>query len=154
MKLMELLKMVNEDTAVRITLDGTYILAHCDVHTATEEYGDYTVNNMFATTIWDINPAGSPKPCISIDTSSPFHVEIWRTPDGDDWAKVNVDNQTGMIIDIQASGWDWAGELPRTEAMKMCAEDGGYTEFDPSDTYDSYEEWNDCVSGGYQYDYL
>ena len=75
-----------------------------------------------------------------------MRVEIWRTPDYEDWAKVNIDKETGHVTDIQASDWDWCGDMSREDAMRMCAEYGGYTVLDPDDIYDSYEEWDECVS--------
>lgn len=156
MKLEELLRIMDENTAVRITVDGTYVVAHYDGRDSIDdEYSDYTVNKVFTTTIGHYDYLTQTReeiPYISIDVSSPFYVEVWRTEDYEDWAKVNVDRETGHITDIQCD-WDWSGDLTREEAEAFLAEDG-FAFRDPDDVFESYEEWNDYVSAGGVYEYV
>ena len=79
MKLLELLALADESSALRITLDGEYVVAHYDGHDSIdEEYNDCEVNSMFPTTISAYDALGREyqKPYISIDIASKEYVEI------------------------------------------------------------------------------
>lgn len=146
MKLEELLEMMGECSNIRVTVDGDYVVAHCKDHIG-DSYDGYDVVSLFPTTVGGV-------PYISIDVTPPYYVEIWHTPDYEDFAKVNVNKKTGRVEDIQTGGWDFCGDMTREEAERMCAEDG-YTVFEPSeDIYPSYEAWDDEVSCGGVYEYL
>ena len=158
MKLLELLALADENSALRITLDGEYVVAHYDGHDSIdEEYNDCEVNSMFPTTISAYDALGREyqKPYISIDIASKEYVEIWHTEDGDDWAQVTVDKATGIVTDIQTGDHgDWSGEMAYEDAVAWLKEDG-YTDFDPMyDRYNSWIEYDDNVTVGGSYEYV
>lgn len=148
MKLGELMGMISEGTNLRITVDGGYVVAYYDGRNNIDEmYNEYEVNQFFATTIGG-------EPYISVDTNSRYRIEIWHNYETDDWAQLSIDKNTGNVETVITGYWDCPDTLTYAEAIEYIAE-YGYTEHDtPYDSYESWEEYNECVSADSPYDYL
>ena len=156
MKLEDILNMIDENTAVRVTVDGTFIVGHYDGRESIDsKYYDYEVNKMFATTVTAYDALGRAyeKPYISIDTEADCFIEIWHNEDGDDWAQLTISKATGDVLAVMTGGWD-ADEMTYEAALELIKSEG-FTDFDPLwDRYDSWEEYNDTVTVGGAYGYV
>lgn len=148
MKLGELLEMMSEGTNVRVTVDGGYVVAYYDGRNSIDEnYNDYEVESFFPTIIGGV-------PYISVDTRSKYRIEIWHNEEMDDWVQLTINKYDGTVDTIISGYWDCPDKMRYREAFEYIHE-LGYTEHDTAyDRYESWEEYNDCVSMVSPYDYI
>ena len=148
MKLVELFEYLGESTNIRVTVDGGYVVAYYDGRNSIDEdYNDYEVESFFPTIIGG-------EPYISVDINSKFRIEIWHNESTEDWAQVTINKYNGNVETIITGYWDCPDPMTYKEAIEYIAE-YGYTEHDTAyDSYESWEEYNDCVSASSPYDYL